>query len=76
MSKEGVQHFRYYFSAEDPKVFDPLFIAQYLLVPVNTIVKSTLLTWMMEKYSPTKSKLATKLPNEKDRAKKSRQKYI
>jgi hypothetical protein len=50
MSQEGLQHLRDFFSAKDTSVYHPLFIAQYLLVPVNTIVKSCLLPWMMEKY--------------------------
>jgi len=59
MSKEGVQQFCSYFSAEDAAVHEPLFIAQYLLVPVNTIAKSSLLSWMMEPYKDytTKNKL-------------------
>jgi len=48
MSQSGVNQLRKYMGAEDPDVFDPLFIAQYLLVPVNTIVKNCLLPWMME----------------------------
>src|SRR5687767_12193258 len=48
MSTEGVIKLETYFSAEDQKVFEPLFIAQYLFAPVNTIVKNSLLPWMME----------------------------
>jgi hypothetical protein len=65
MSKEGLQHFRNYFSAEDPKVFEPMFIAQYLLVPVNTIVKKTLLPWMMKQYEPPTSNPTAILSGEK-----------
>ena len=54
MSQEGLHHMKTYFSADDSKVFEPLFIAQYLFAPVNTIVKKSLLPWMMEKYEPTK----------------------
>lgn len=50
ISKEGLQHFVNYLSAEDQQVFEPLFIAQYLFLPVNTIVKSYLLPWMQETY--------------------------
>jgi hypothetical protein len=56
MSKEGVQEFRNYLLADDPDVFEPLYIAQYLLVPVNTIVKSTLHPWMMKSNCPPSSK--------------------
>ena len=38
-----------YVSAKDSQVFEPLFIAQYLLCPVNTIVIAYLLLWMAEK---------------------------
>ena len=38
MSQEGINHFQNYLSCEDQKVFHPLFIAQYLLIPINTIV--------------------------------------
>ena len=64
-SEEGVQQFRNYFSAEDPKVFDPLFIAQYLLIPVNTIVKQCLKPWMMETYYPRANKSAVFKKSEK-----------
>ena len=56
MSKEGVFELRRFCNAKDLDVFEPLFIAQYLLVPVNTIVKTSLLPWMMKKHltpSPT-----------------------
>ena len=57
LSKEGLQHFIKYFSAEDPNIFEPLFMAQYLLMPVDTIVKTTILPWMMKLYeAPTKKK--------------------
>src|SRR5687767_5028557 len=52
MSKEGLDQFRNFISAEDQQLFDPLFIAHYLLLPVNTIVKNTLLPWLMRKYVP------------------------
>ena len=46
ISKEGLQEIVDYLSAKDQDVFEPLFIAQYLLCPVNTIVKSYLLPMM------------------------------
>ena len=49
-SKEGVQELQNFLSAKDTRVFHPLFIAQYLLIPVNTIVKDSLCDWMMEPY--------------------------
>jgi hypothetical protein len=48
MSAEGLRVLKSYFSAKDQEVFEPLFIAQYLFVPVNTIVKNFLLPWMMD----------------------------
>ena len=61
MSKEGLDQFKHFISAEDQQLFDPLFIAHYLLVPVNTIVKNTLLPWMMKTYEPpTKKTRCTK----------------
>src|SRR5688500_9521539 len=59
MSKEGLDQFKNFISAEDQQLFDPLFIAHYLLVPVNTIVKNTLLPWMMTKYAPPGSDMST-----------------
>ena len=52
MSQEGVQEFGLFASAKDPNVNEPLFIAQYLLAPVNTIVKDSLLPWMMKQDGP------------------------
>ena len=49
-----------YLSAKDKDVFDPHFIAQYLLAPVNTIVKTWLLPWMMEPYENLKLDPKTK----------------
>ena len=46
-NKNGYLEFRKYLCTKDKDVFDPLFIAQYLLVPVNTIVNNYLLPWMM-----------------------------
>ena len=54
-----------YHSANDLNICDPLFIAQYLLVPVNTIVKNSLLPWMMKDYDD-------KLVSEKWRARKQK----
>ena len=53
MSREGIKELREYLGANDTSVFEPLFIAQYLLCPVNTIVQDGLLDWMMKKYLPT-----------------------
>ena len=52
MSKEGVFELRRFCNAKDLDVFEPLFIAQCLLVPVNTIVKTSLLPWMIKKHIP------------------------
>ena len=41
--KAGLLPLKSYFLAGDPNIYDPVFIAQYLLVPVNTIVKDSLL---------------------------------
>ena len=60
MSRDGVKELKKYFSAEDQDVFDPFFIAQYLLAPVNTIVKNSLLPWMMEKLQITTVKASDK----------------
>ena len=48
MSQEGLLHLKSFFSVEDLRVLDPIFIAQYLLVPVNTIVDNYLLPWMIK----------------------------
>ncbi len=53
MSQEGVQNLKIYFSAEDDNVFEPYFIAQYLLAPVNTIVKNTLVPWILQSSGPS-----------------------
>ena len=47
-NKVGLQHVQIYFSSTDNQIHDPIFIAQYLLAPVNTIVKKYLLPWMMK----------------------------
>ena len=49
-NKNGLYEFKTYLGAKDSQVFDPHFIAQYLLVPINTIVKFYLLPWMMEPH--------------------------
>src|SRR5688500_294520 len=46
MSEEGVIKLGQYCSARNQCVLDPLFIAQYLLAPVNTIINDSLLQWM------------------------------
>src|SRR5687767_13408979 len=56
MSEEGYDHFNSFFSAEDSRIYEPLFIAQYLFAPVNTIVMQFLLPWMMKKYESASSK--------------------
>ena len=76
MSKEGLQELKKYFSAKDPNVFVPLFIAQYLLVPVNTIVKKSLLPWMMRKYGPPTDNSNTTIACNRYAAKNIRQNYI
>ena len=43
MTKDGFFCLKNYLSCEDIKVFDPYFIGQFLLIPVNTIVKEFLL---------------------------------
>ena len=43
ISHKGINHLRTYLSCEDQKVFHPLFIVQYLLIPINTIVDKYLL---------------------------------
>jgi hypothetical protein len=68
MSVEGLRVLKSYFSAKDQEVFEPLFIAQYLFVPVNTIVQNSLLHWMMDQlgYPVIKDLL------DKDQAKKNK----
>ena len=58
MSKEGIVQLRNYLGANDSSVLEPLFIAQYLFCPVNTIVNKSLLDWMMERDMP-KAKLGS-----------------
>ena len=53
MSREGIIQLRNYLGANDSSVFEPLFIAQYLLCPVNTIVYHGFVDWMMTSYMPT-----------------------
>lgn len=50
MNRNGLVFFRQYLSCQDQHVFEPYFMAQYLLSPVNTIVKSCLVPWMMKSY--------------------------
>src|SRR5689334_13965596 len=49
-NRQGIFRLRKYLGAEDPPIYEPFFIAQFLLVPVNTIVKNYLLPWMMKDY--------------------------
>ena len=53
MSREGIKELRNYLGANDTSIFDPIFIAQYLFCPVNTIVKDGLTSWMMKKFFPS-----------------------
>ena len=53
-NQEGLIFFKQYLLCDDQQVFEPYFIAQYLFVPMNTIVKSSLLLWMMNKYQENK----------------------
>src|SRR5687768_3988396 len=53
-NQEELIFFRQYLLCDDQQVFEPYFIAQYLFVPMNTIVKSSLLPWMMSKYQENK----------------------
>ena len=50
MSRMGFLAFQKYFSSDDPHIHEPFFIAQFILAPINTIVKKTLVPWMMEEY--------------------------
>ena len=52
MSEEGVFIFGKFCGAQHTDVQEPLFIAQYMLTPVNTIVKNSLLKWMMKQEGP------------------------
>ena len=65
MSMEGLQVLRNYFTSQDSSVFEPLFIAQYLLVPVNTIVKYSFLPWMKKGIEGSTNKLHNKATSEK-----------
>jgi len=49
-NKKGLLLLKTYLTGKNHQVFDPFFIAQYLLAPVNTIVTSTLLPWMLREY--------------------------
>ena len=68
MSVKGLRVLKSYFSAKDQEVFEPLFIAQYLFVPVNTIVKKSLLPWMMDQLGYT----VIKDISDKDQARKNK----
>lgn len=63
MSKEGFLYLQKFLGANDANVFEPLFIAQYLLVPINTIVQHYLLPWMLKDWI-----LPDKEKSEKSRA--------
>ena len=49
-NRKGLRLLKTYLAGKNQQVFDPYFIAQYLLVPVNTIVTRTLLPWMLKEY--------------------------
>ena len=69
MSREGIKELQHYIGADDKKVIEPLFIAQYLLCPINTIVdEEHLALWMMKDYLPT-FKPGLKLLNPNDQTK-------
>lgn len=62
MSQEGVKELKKFVTAEDLKVFDPLFLAQYVMCPVNTIVNKSLVPWLKhqnEMELPKKHKKST-----------------
>jgi len=62
-NKKGIFRLRDYLGAEDPPIYEPFFIAQFLLVPVNTIAKYYLLPWIMKNYAtldPTSKKFCAK----------------
>lgn len=48
--QNGILHFKEYLLSNIQESCEPLFIAQYLLAPVNTIVKTSLHPWMMKPY--------------------------
>ena len=70
MSREGIVELRNYLGANDSSVFEPLFIAQYLLCPVNTIVNDGLTDWMMEGYLPSEKAGNTMRLSDKTKSKK------
>ena len=49
-NKKGLLLLKTYLTGKNHQVFDPFFIAQYLLAPVNTIDTKTLLPWMLREY--------------------------
>ena len=49
-NRKGLRLLKTYLAGKNQQVFDPYFIAQYLLAPVNTIVTNTLLPWMLKEY--------------------------
>jgi len=53
-NRKGLRLLKTYLAGKNQQVFDPYFIAQYLLVPVNTIVTNTLLPWMLKEYKGCK----------------------
>ena len=52
MSQEGLQNLKRYFSADKPNIHDPFFMAQFLIIPTNTIVKNIILPWLQDKLVP------------------------
>src|SRR5687767_14938073 len=62
MSKDGLLHLKNYLSCEDQEVYEPYFIAQYLLAPINTSVKCSFHPWMMNEYEIPTTKQEEKKP--------------
>ena len=52
MSQEGLQNLKKYFSADEPNIHDPFFMAQFLIIPTNTIVKKIILPWLQDELVP------------------------
>src|SRR6476660_6019975 len=77
MSQEGVKELKKFVAAEDLKVFEPLFLAQYVMCPVNTIINESLVPWIMHQNqtkSPKKLKQSSPKkqgPSEKDKARQT-----
>ena len=68
MSLDGLLQLKNYLLSNNLRILEPLFIAQYLLVPVNTIVTSYLMPWMATDVGYD-TNLASKKMSEKTMAK-------